>query len=81
MKAIDLASPIKVWYKPLPKFPKVPWPIVDIKLSYKDKTLPQSVFSLIDSGANFSILHMEVARVDFQKFKGYFEIRFRQDAN
>lgn len=150
MKPIDLAPPIKVWYKPLPKFPKIPWPIVDIQLSYKNKTLPQPVLSLIDSGANFSILHMEIAealglnlkklgkpnlggtsasgfykfwvlpelinvdiygysfsfrfsvidnpdliwpcilgensifgiaRLDFQKFKGYFEIRFRQDIN
>ncbi|PJC27957.1 hypothetical protein CO054_02740 [Candidatus Shapirobacteria bacterium CG_4_9_14_0_2_um_filter_39_11] len=61
MKPIELASPIKVWYKPLPKFPKIPWPIVDIRLSYKNKTLPQAVFSLVDSGASSSFLHMEIA--------------------
>lgn len=150
MKPIELASPIKVWYKPLPKLPKIPWPIIDINLSYNNRALPQSVLSLVDSGANFSTLHMEVAealgfnlkklgepkpggtsvsgfykswilpepinvdiygfsfsfrflvidnqsliwpcilggnsifevaRLDFQKFKGYFEIRFRQDIN
>jgi len=61
MKPISLAPPIKVWYKPLPKFPKILWPIVDIKLSCKNKFLPQSVLSLVDSGANFSVLHMELA--------------------
>ena len=148
MKPNELASPIKIWYKPLPKFPKIPWPIVDIKLSHRDKTLPQSVLSLVDSGASSSFLHLEIAealgfdfkklgaakpggtsvsgfykawvlpdlinveiygysfsfkffvidnphliwpcilgentlfeiaKLDFQKFKGYFEIRFRQD--
>lgn len=150
MKSISLTSAIKVWYKPLPRFPKIPWPIIDIKLFYKNKSLPQSVLSLVDSGANFSILHMQVAealgfdfkklgkptlggtsvsgfykfwvlpelinvdiygysfcfkfsvidnpdliwpcilgensifgvaRLDFQKFKGFFEVRFRQDIN
>lgn len=150
MNPIELGSPIKIWYKPLPKFPKVYWPIVDINLAYKGIGLPQPILSLVDSGANFSILHIEiaealgfdikklrlapaigtsvsgfyrswvlpdpievsihgysfsfkfsvidnrnliwpcilgensifqVARLDFQKFKGYFEIRFRQDIN
>ena len=61
MKPIPLASPIKIWYKPLPKLPNIFWPMVNIKLSYKEKNLPQPVFSLIDSGASFSILHLEVA--------------------
>lgn len=150
MKPVQLAPSIKAWYKPLPKLPDIFWPIVDIKLSCNEKSLPQPVFSLIDSGANFSILHLEVAealgfnmnklgsplpgglsvsgpykswvlpemvnvdiygysfgfnfyvidnpgliwpcilgensifevaKIDFQKFKGYFEIRFRQDIN
>ena len=150
MKPIPLASPIKVWYRALPKFPKILWPIVEIKLSRQKNSLPQPVFSLVDSGANFSILHPEiaealginlkklgpprpggtsvsgyykswilpetidgdiygnsfrfhfmvidnpnliwpcilgedsifhVARLDFQKYKGYFEIRLRQDFN
>lgn len=150
MKPIQLAIPIKIWYKPLPKLPKISWPIIDIELSHKSKSLPQSVLSLVDSGANFSILHseiadalgfdlkklgeprpggtsvsgfykcwvlpepvnvdiygnsfsfkftvidnpyliwpcilgensiFEVAKIDFQKFKGYFEVRFRQDIN
>lgn len=150
MKPIQLATPIKIWYKPLPKFPKILWPIIDIRLSYGDKTLPQPILAPIDSGANHSVLHPEVAealgfnkkklgeakypgasvsgsfefwvlpdemdvniyghefgfkfevidnpnliwpcilgedsifqvaRLDFQKFKGYLEIRFRQDIN
>lgn len=150
MKPISLASPIKIWYKPLPRFPNIPWPIIEIGLSSGAKSLPQSILALVDSGASHSILHMEiaqvlgfdlkklgaplpggisvsgfhktwvlpqainvniygfsfsfnfsvvdnpnliwpcilgedsifqVARLDFQKFKGYFEIRFRQDIN
>ncbi len=101
MKPIQLATPIKVWYKPLPKLPKAFWPIIDIKLSFKDKVLPQLIFALIDSGSSHSVLHPEiidnpnliwppilgedtifqVSRLDFQKFKGYLEIRFRQDIN
>lgn len=150
MKPIELAPSIKIWYKSLPKIPKIPWPIVDIKLSRKNKALPQAVLSLVDSGANASFLHIEiaealgfnfkklgaaksggtsvsgfykswvlpelvnvdicgysfsfefsvidnphliwpcilgedtifeVAKLDFQKFKGYFEVRFRQDIN
>lgn len=150
MKAVELSTPIKVWYKSLPKFPRIIWPILDIKLSHKDRELSQPALSLVDSGANFSILHVEIAEVlgfdikklgspkfsgtsvsgfykswilpepvevdiyghkfnfnfsvidnpdliwpcilgedsifevaglDFQKFKGYFEIRFRKDLN
>lgn len=150
MKPIQLSSPIKIWYKPLPLFPKISWPIIDIKLSHNGKSLPQPILALVDSGASHSILHMEVAKflgfdfkklgpskagalsvggshktwvlpnslnvdiygyfftfrfsvidnpnliwpcilgedsifqaakLDFQKFKGYFEIRFRQDLN
>lgn len=150
MKPIPLASPIRVWYKALPKFPKALWPILDIKLSYKGNRLPQAILSLVDSGANISMLHpeiaeaigfnlkklgppvpggisvsgfykhwvlpkpvevdiygysfafkfividnpamiwdcilgensiFEVARLDFKKYKGYFEVRFREDLN
>lgn len=150
MKSIQLGAPIKIWYKPLPKIPNISWPIVDVKFSYNKVRLPQPVFSLIDSGADFPILHIEiaealgfnikklgpplsggtsisgtykswllpemidvdiygysfsfkfcvidnpgliwpcilgensifeVAKIDFQKFKEYFEIRFRQDIN
>lgn len=150
MKPIQLASPIKIWYKTLPRFPKIIWPIIEVNLSHKSRTLPQPVFALVDSGTNRSILHPEVAEVlgfnrkklgilqdtglsvsgsykawtipettevdiygrgfsfqfsvidnpaliwpcileedtifqvaklDFQKFKGYFEIRFRDDIN
>lgn len=150
MKPIELASPIKIWYKALPKLPKTIWPILDAKLSCGNFVFPQPLFSLVDSGANFSILHPEVAEVlgfnleklgepksggisasgfykewilpepiradiygysfsfqfsvidnpnfiwpcilgensifsvaklDFQKFKGYFEVRFKKDLN
>lgn len=142
-----LQTSIKVWYRQHPKFPKVLWPIVDISLSHKRTSLPQSVLALVDSGANISIIHpfvaqllgfdlkklglpkkglsasgnyeswilpelvstniygyefrfrftvinntkliwpcilggdsiFQVARLDFQRFKGYFEIRFRSD--
>lgn len=60
MKSIPLSSPIKIWYKPLPRFPKISWPVVDIKLSYNNRSLPQAVLSLIDSGSSFSILHLEI---------------------
>lgn len=150
MKPIQLAMPIKIWYKPLPGFPETFWPIIDIKFTYQNKSLPQSILALVDSGASHSILHPEiaealgfdqkkleipeyegtsvsglykswmlpdpldvsiydhlfsfkfsvidnpnliwpcilgedsifqVAKLDFQKFKGYFEINFRQDIN
>lgn len=148
MKPITLAPPIKVWYTALPKFPKILWPIVKVKLSRQKGSMPLPIAALIDSGSNVSILHRDVAdvlgfnlkklgspksggssvsgsyrswflpqvistevygyafgfhfividnpnliwpcilgeesifhvaRLDFQKFKGYFEIRFRQD--
>lgn len=147
-KQIFLQTPIKIWYKALPKLPKILWPIVDVKLNQKGISLPQPLRALIDSGANKSILHplvaeslgfdlkklgapqkgglsvsgdyeswllpepinvdiygyisrarftvinnpkliwacilggdsiFEMARLDFQKFKGYFEVRFRLD--
>lgn len=148
MKPIALSPPIKIYYKPLPKT-YVPWPILDIDLSYKNKVYPQKIFALVDSGANVSILHPQfaqylgfdlkkltpkaggvsvsgnysswilpepvnvniygydfsfdftvidnpnliwgcilgedsifsTAKIDFQKYKGFFEICFRQDLN
>ncbi len=150
MKVLLSSPPIKIWYKPLPKLPQISWPIIDIKLSHKSISLPQAVLALVDSGANKSILHQDVAdilgfdlkklglpagggtsvsggyrswnlpdpvdvyiygfsvpvnfqvidnpgliwpcilgedsifqiaRLDFRKFKGYFEMQFRQDLN
>lgn len=149
MKPIPLSSSIKIFYKALPRS-QVLWPILDIGLSYKNKTFPQKILSLVDSGASVSILHPQladylgfdlkklgppkagglsvsgnykswalpnsinvdihgytfsfnftvidnpnliwacilgedsifsVAKIDFQKFKKFFEIRFRQDLN
>lgn len=146
----DLAKPIKVWYESLPGSGSiVKWPILKPIISYKTNILPQGVYSLIDSGADTSILHLdlakalgidlkneklftsgksvsgnykfwiikeslqlnifgyafdfkftvvdnprlifgcilgensifEVARIDFHKFKNFYEIRFRQDIN
>lgn len=148
MRKEQLQTPIKVWYKSLPGTTRVEWPIVDVKLSNKNISLPQPLLALVDSGANQSILHpfvaealgfnlkllgpaqkggvsvsggyeswilpalldvniygytfrlrftvinnpiliwpcilgedsiFEFARLDFQKFKGYFEVRFRSD--
>ena len=147
MRKFDLQTPIKVRYRAHPLFPKDLWPIVDVKLIHKEFSIPQSIFALIDSGANKSLVHLQVAellgfdvkkrgkpergvsvsgtyeswgikdpirvniygfefslnfivvnnpqliwpcilgedsifqlaRLDFQKFKGFFEIRFRAD--
>lgn len=150
MKRDSFQTPIKIWYKSLPRLPKIPWPIIDINLSNQKISLPQPLLALVDSGANLSILHpmvaealgfdlkkigpakpggvsvsgnyeswvlpepvdvdiygynfrleftvinnpnliwacilggdsiFQVARLDFQKFKGYFEVRFRTDIN
>jgi len=141
-------TPIKIRYRPHPKLPKVHWPLLDVKLTYRSISLPQTWDSLVDSGSNISILHpliaeaygfdlkklptevglsasgtynscilpeplnvdiygytfrirftvinnphllwpcilgedsiFQFARLDFQKFKGYFEVRFRSDNN
>ena len=148
--ALQLSSPIKIWYEAIPDTPRIRWPIVDLRMAYHGKELPQSTFGLVDSGASISILHLhiaeilgidlvklgrpeftgqsvsgsykswvlpkpvrvniygyefdfrfevidnprlswpcilgedsifQVARIDFQKFKGFFEVRFRQDIN
>lgn len=150
MNPEPLSPPIKVQYKPLPIQPSSYWPILDIKLAHDGKITPQPILSLIDSGANGSILHIElaellgfklknlgratkggtsvsgnynswtlpepidttifgltvpvhfrvidnrsliwpcilgedsifqIAKLDFTKFKGFFEIRFRRDIN
>ncbi len=148
MKQIYFQTPIKIWYKALPKFSKILWPIIDVRLNHKGISLNQPLSALVDSGANQSILHPFVAealgfnlkklgpsekgisasgkykswklpeldidiygykfnlpftvidnrdliwpcilgedsifqfsRLDFYKFKGYFEIRFRTDIN
>lgn len=150
MNQIYFQTPIKIWYKALPKFSRILWPTIDIRLNHKGISLNQSLSALVDSGASDSILHplvaealgfnlkklgtpkseglsvsgkydwwilpelidvniygykfrrkfvvidnpnmiwpcilgedsiFEYARIDFQKFKGYFEIRFRKDIN
>lgn len=146
MTPATLAPPIKVRYQILPGYPKTLWPIIDLKLSYKEQQFPYRILALVDSGAGSSIIRpeiakffgfdllkgtrlkgqsvsgfyesiflpdpinvdiwghkfsfkfqvikemtwpcilgedsiFEVARLDFQKFKGSFEIRFRQDIN
>lgn len=149
MNSDQFQTPIKVKYKALPQDKNILWPILDIRLNNKTLTLPQPILSLVDSGANVSILHplvaealgfnlkklgkpqggvsvsgdyeswllpdpieidiygykfqirfcvinnpkliwacilgedsiFQFARVDFQKFKGFFEIKFRSDLN
>lgn len=149
MKQDYFQTPIKIWYKALPKFSKILWPVVDVKLNHNG-ILTQPFSALVDSGASHSVLHpfvaealgfnlkklgspksgglsvsgkydwwilpelidvniygykfrrrfividnpnmiwpcilgedsiFEYARIDFQKFKGYFELRFRSDIN
>lgn len=148
MKQNPFQTPIKIWYKVLPGRGNVRWPIIDIKLRNQKISIPQPLLSLVDSGANQSILHpfvaealgfnlgelgntqkglsvsgeykswvlppiemdiygykfnlkftvinnkeliwpcilgedniFQFARLDFYKFKGYFELRFRSDIN
>lgn len=57
-----MSNNIKIWYKTLPLGPQITWPIIDINLSYKNHKLPQPILSLVDSGANASILHPEIAK-------------------
>lgn len=59
----------RIWYEKLPQHPYSFWPILEVKIKNKAITLPQ-VFSLIDSGASMSILHLELAQAlgfDLQK--------------
>lgn len=147
MKQVYFQTPIKIWYKGLPGFSKILWPIVDVRLNHGG-ILTQPFSALVDSGASQSILHpfiaevigfnldklgapekgisasgdykswklpkldvdiygykfnlpftvidnnkliwpcilgedsiFQFARLDFYKFKGYFELRFRSDLN
>ncbi|MBI2327230.1 retroviral-like aspartic protease family protein [Candidatus Curtissbacteria bacterium] len=63
MKPVILQPPIKIWYKTLPGFSKIIWPILDIKLSINSFVLPQPIFSLVDSGASISIIHPQIAEI------------------
>lgn len=56
MKQDYFQTPIKIWYKALPKFSKILWPIVDVKLNYSG-ILIQPFSALVDSGASHSVLH------------------------
>lgn len=55
--------PIKIWYKQLPTVSRVSWPIVEIHVSHRNMSLPQPIFSLIDSGSDSSVLHPDIADV------------------
>lgn len=52
---------MKIWYEHLPEHPNSFWPILEIRLGSKDIRIPQTVFALVDSGSNTSILHPELA--------------------
>lgn len=54
-------TPIKIKYEPLPRQPKIMWPLVRVHLSNRISSLPQPLISLIDSGSNISILHPIIA--------------------
>ena len=60
MKPITFNSPIKIHYKSLQNS-KILWPIIDTELSYQNNFMPHSVDALVDSGANVSVLHPQVA--------------------
>lgn len=57
MKQNPFQTPIKIWYDILPGENKVKWPILKVKLKYGNRSLPQPLIALVDSGANKSILH------------------------
>ncbi len=60
----------KILYQKLPQQPYSSWPILEVKLRNKSVALPQPVLSLVDSGANVSIIHQEIAEAlgfDLQK--------------
>ena len=61
MKPITFSPPIKIYYKPLQNS-RILWPILDIELSYKGTSIPRSVQALVDSGANLSIIHLQLAQ-------------------
>ncbi len=63
MNKVNLQTPIKVRYRTHPLFPKDLWPIVDIKLIHKGFSIPQTTFALVDSGANKSLLHIQIAEL------------------
>jgi len=46
MKPIPLSSPIKIFYKSLPNTSLL-WPILDIDITYKGKSFPQKILSLV----------------------------------
>jgi len=147
MPEIQYNPTIKVRFEPLPHDPKSKWPLIQVQLSFGKLIIPQDIITLVDSGANISIIHSDIAaalgfpknklkfnkggksvsgdyvsavipdkitvkiygyefglnftvidnpvllfpcilgensifqwaRLDFQKFKGFFEIKFRRD--
>lgn len=62
-KRESLNTPIKIWYKQLPgSSPITKWPIIDVKFSAASVSL-KPIASLVDSGADQSILHPQLAEV------------------
>lgn len=57
------APPIKIYYQALPGTREKIWPLVDIRLTNANNVPVQPFSALVDSGANISILHPEVAEI------------------
>ena len=63
-------DPIKTRYQFLSREEKILWPIVEAKLAYQKFSLPQTIRTLVDSGASHSLLHPFIAEIlgfDFKK--------------
>jgi len=67
----DLALPIKIEYQRLPGVPVAKWPIFEV-IDNNDLIWP----CILGEDSIF-----EISKLDFSKFKGYFEIKFRKDLN
>ncbi|KKT33081.1 hypothetical protein A2394_00980 [Candidatus Woesebacteria bacterium RIFOXYB1_FULL_42_36] len=57
-------SPIKIPYRKLPQLlgKGIDWPLIDIGLKYKTKTIAPKMLALVDSGASDSILDPQIAK-------------------
>jgi len=56
-------SPIKIFYRKLPKLlgHGIDWPLIDIGLKHKSVSIDPKLLALVDSGASNSILDPEIA--------------------
>lgn len=57
MQEASTFTPIKINYESLPGDPSTKWPLVEVKLSTQATKIRQSLYALVDSGSNVSIIH------------------------